>query len=68
MATKLISLPDVEVASLLNQRAVDRFSVLIWHVNTVIHRQKLPLGSPHELCLCVQLGLDTGQNKAGLSP
>lgn len=59
----LISLPDVEVAGLLDQRAIDRLGVLIWHVDAVIHRQKLPLGPAHQLCLCVQLGLDTGQDK-----
>lgn len=64
---RFLSLPDVEVASLLDQRAVDGLRVLVWHVDAVIHRQKLPLGPAHQLRLRVQLGLDAAQDQAGLS-
>lgn len=57
----LLLLPNVEVASLLDKRAIDRLDVLIWHVDGVIPRQKLLVGQTHGLRLHIQLGLDAGQ-------
>lgn len=57
----LILLPNVEVASLLDKRAIDRLGVLIGHIDGVVHRQKLLVGHTHGLRLHVELGLDAGQ-------
>lgn len=61
-------LANVEVAGLLDERAIDRLGVLIGHVDGVVHRQKLLVGHTHGLGLRVELGLDAGQgiNKASL--